>query len=159
MDSHTITFELPKVPNNRKLRAIVEQSAQNLISLVADHEDSILRALQETEDGKASLSHAIKLDFGKDKQTDSLSFSIKHSDEIAQAMPDPDQPELWRAEPKQANGSTVDEPPGETLGLPAPVLVLEAEIVGEENGEGEKAPMPEEGDEVPTEAEQPAEDY
>jgi len=156
MDSHTITFELPKVPNNRKLRAIVEQSAQNLISLVADHEDSIFRALQETEDGKASLSHAIKLDFGKDKQTDSLSFSIKHSDEIAQAMPDPDQPELWKAEVKKPDESVVQEPPGELLGLPAP-LILEAEIVGEEAKD--ESPMPEEGDEAPTEAAAVAEDY
>lgn len=147
--THTVTFELPKVANNQKLRAIGEASARNLLSLIADQETDILRALQEADEGKASLSHSIKLDFGKSKQTDSLSFSIKHGDEIQQAIPDPEQPDLWEATPRKTDGAPA-------LALSAPVEIIDAEIVDADPGQQEtEEPMPPADEETP----QPAADY
>lgn len=125
---YTITFEVPRIPESPKLRAIVEQSARNLISLFADHEDGINRAMVEGEGDKTTLSHSINLDLGKNKQTDKLSFSIKGGDEIVQSIPNPDQPDLFGKEPplsgmRRTEGTVVDAEVV-PLGLPAPKLEL-----------------------------------
>ncbi|MBK1884845.1 hypothetical protein JIN85_20715, partial [Luteolibacter pohnpeiensis] len=126
---HTITFELPKIPENLKLQAIVKQSARNLISLFADHENEIQQAITECEEAKTTFSHSIVLDLGKHKQTDKLGFSIKRGDEIAMSIPDPDQGDLFDdLNPRdfRRNDSTVVEAEEVPLGLPAPMELLPA---------------------------------
>ena len=91
----TISFDVPKDINNSKLRGIAKHSARNLLSLMADHEEEILQVLHESDDGKATLSHALRLDFGMNRQTDKLSFSLKHGDEVVQEITDPDQGDLF----------------------------------------------------------------
>jgi len=125
---YTITFDVPKIPESPKLRAIVEQSARNLISLFADHEEGINRAMVEGEGDKTTLSHSINLDLGRNKQTDKLSFSIKGGDEITQSIPNPDQPDLFGKEPplsgRRRTDATVVEAEVVSLGLPAPLIGL-----------------------------------
>jgi len=90
-----ITLDIPALPESPKLRAIAEASAVSLLCLFADHEDDINNAMVENDENKTTLSHSIGLDLGKNKLTNKLSFSIKHGDEIEQAMPNPDQPALF----------------------------------------------------------------
>ncbi len=92
MSTHTITIEVPRICESRKMQAIAEQSARNLLSLFADCEDDLQDSITKAEEAKVSLSHSITLDLGKSKQTDKLSFSLKRGDEICQNIPDADQP-------------------------------------------------------------------
>lgn len=128
MKPHIITFELPKIPSNPKLYAIAVQSARNLISLFADHEDEAQQAIAESDEAKYTFSHGIVLDLGKNKQTDKLNFSIKRGDEITMTIPNPDQGDLFSDENprdlhRHASGSVVEaeEVP---LALESPIEVL-----------------------------------
>lgn len=89
--------------NDEKLEAIAEQSAENLKALLIERKDEIRAAIatvieqsQEDETDKAvlNLTHQIKLDLGKEWQTDSLAFSVRRKSEVGVAIPDPNQPEL-----------------------------------------------------------------
>lgn len=92
-----------KTMNRSKLDAIAARSAENLVALFAEHGDAISQgiaaAAEEAEaQGKESivvnLSHTLRLDLGKDSQTDKLSWSVKHTVEACGQIPDPSQPEL-----------------------------------------------------------------
>jgi hypothetical protein len=89
--------------NNDKLQAIAQRSASNLVSLFAEGAEAIAAgiaaAAEEAEaQGKESIvvtiNHAIRLDLGKDSQSDSLSWAVRHKLETCNAIPDPNQPEL-----------------------------------------------------------------
>lgn len=128
---HIITLKLPKLPTNAKLSAIAIQSARNLISLFADHENEIQEAITESDDAKTTFGHSIILDLGKHKQIDKLSFSIKRGDEITMSIPDPDQPDLFDdLNPRdlrygrQAAGATVVDAEVVPMGPPAPMAAL-----------------------------------
>lgn len=89
--------------NADKINAIAAKSADNLKHLFAEGTDAIAQAIaaaaEEAEhQGKESvvitLGHQIKLDLGKDSQTDTLSWSVKHKLDACSQIPDPNQPEL-----------------------------------------------------------------
>ncbi len=140
MNTHTITIEVPKICTNRKMQAIAEQSARNLLSLFADCEEELQDSITKAEEAKVNLSHTITLDLGKSKQTDKLSFSLKRGDEICQSIPDPDQPELFKEKPVRGASNKDDESPA-LVGLPAPVvgigMIVDAEIVSDHKEESQ----------------------
>ena len=88
---------------NEKLERIARLSAQRLPVLIGEMEEDILLAIRKkVEEAQAlnkekvsfSLTHTIKLDLGKDSQTDSLAVGIRVKNEISGELPDPDQTEM-----------------------------------------------------------------
>ncbi len=137
-------LELDRIKNDA-LRSIAEKSCINLVDLIASHEGDILTCLQSCEEPTATLSHSIKLDYAKRNQTDKLTFSLKHSDEITTKMDDPAQPEFPSMskeknsnEPKKADAVDIES---EVKALPAPVLAIEDatfEVVEENQDDSDK---------------------
>ena len=89
---------------NDKLRGIMLQGVAHFAALFADAEDDILAAIeaaseaaQSSEDGKEppiTISFAVKLDIGRNKQLGRIAVSIRKTHEAESALPDPSQPEL-----------------------------------------------------------------
>ena len=88
---------------NAKLEKIAEVSADNLKTLFSDLENEIqdsIAAATENAEAKDSesvvlnITHAIKLDLSKDKQTDTLRFNQKHEQVSACEIGDPNQADL-----------------------------------------------------------------
>jgi hypothetical protein len=78
-----------------KIRAIVARSASKYIALMANQEPEIVEAMQEVEEGKPfTMNHTLSLNLYKNRQTDRLAFSVKHSIEADGEIPNPDQLEL-----------------------------------------------------------------
>lgn len=78
-----------------KIRAIVARSASKYVVLMANQEPEIVEAMQDIEEGKPfTLNHTLTLHLDKNRQTDRLAFSVKHSIEADGEIPNPDQLEL-----------------------------------------------------------------
>lgn len=135
----TIEVNVPELPENKKIHAIMAQSLESLACLFHDCEDDINLALTESEEGKITISHSICIDMGKDKQTDKLSVSIKRGDEITCNMTHPDQKEMFNKDGSVRVVTPQTEQPA-VMGLPAPIegiAMIDAEIVEPEQ-EGEE---------------------
>lgn len=128
-----IITEVPALPENKKIHAIMAQSLESLACLFHDCEKDISLALTESEEGKVTISHSICINMGSDKQTDKLSVSIKRGDEITCNMTHPDQAEMFHRDGTPKNVTPQTEAVA-VVGLPAPVecLSIDAEIVSEE---------------------------
>jgi len=86
-----------------QLQAIAQRSSRNLLNLLEEHEDEILKAIaqmeeeaqnQEADKIVVTLNHAIKLDLTRKSQSDSLTYSVRTKLETVHTLPDPDEPEL-----------------------------------------------------------------
>ncbi len=86
-----------------KIQSIAKLAAARLPRLFAEAEEEILEAIarvtsEAQHHGKEKLSftfsHSIKLDLGKDKQEDTLSFGCRTKVGVSGAIPDPDAPEF-----------------------------------------------------------------
>ena len=89
------------------LRAIFKRSAFRLIQLAEEGSDELLemihrKAAQAQDDNKQSLvvsfGHTIKVDFGKNKQTDILGGTTRVKLSLEGDLDDPDQGELFSGE-------------------------------------------------------------
>ena len=86
-----------------QLRAIAQTAAENLVKLIEENEDEILRDItavseeaqnQEADKIVFSLGHTIKLDLTRKSLTESLAWNVRKKLEVCQSLPDPEQPEL-----------------------------------------------------------------
>lgn len=74
------------------LDAILLQSCDNLRALFSEHREDLIRLVSETpDDSPVTINHSIRLDFGKNKQTDRLSFSLRGGDCVECPIPNPNQ--------------------------------------------------------------------
>jgi len=88
---------------SNQLLAIANRAAENLVKLIEENQDEILRdisaASEEAQNQEAdkivfSLAHSIKINLTQKALTESLSWSLRKKLEVNQTLPDPDQPEL-----------------------------------------------------------------
>lgn len=88
---------------SNQLLAIARTAAENLVKLIEENQDEILRDIaavseeaqnQEADKIVFALGHAIKINLTQQALTQALSWSVKKKLETSQALPDPDQPEL-----------------------------------------------------------------
>lgn len=86
-----------------QLLAIARTAADNLVKLIEENQDEILRdidaASEEAQNQEAdkivfSLAHNIKINLTQKALTESLSWSLRKKLEVNQTLPDPEQPEL-----------------------------------------------------------------
>lgn len=88
---------------SNQLLAIARIASDNLVKLIEENQDEILRDIaavseeaqnQEADKVVFSLGHTIKLDLTRKSLTESLAWNVRKKLEVAQTLPDPDQPEL-----------------------------------------------------------------
>ena len=81
-----------------KIPSIAKLAAARLPRLFAEAEEEIMVSSEAQHHGKEKLSftfsHSIKLDLGKDKQEDTLSFGCRTKVGVSGEIPDPDKPEF-----------------------------------------------------------------
>ena len=82
---------------------IADKASEAIKALILERADKIEQAINDAaeeaqEGGKetvtVTLAHSIKLDLGKNLQTDKLSIATKTTAEITSRFDDPNQPEL-----------------------------------------------------------------
>jgi len=97
---------------SNQLRAIARIAADNLVKLIEENEEEILNDIaavaeeaqnQEADKIVFSLAHGIKLDLTRKNLTESLKWNVSKKLETCQALPDPDQPDLFDAVKKFQN--------------------------------------------------------
>lgn len=87
---------------NEKLKAIIDQAADNLKAYAKEHEENILKAWHSVEDEaqaneetpKFKLGFGIVLDLDKDTMECALTWSVRFKASSVQSIPNPDQPDL-----------------------------------------------------------------
>lgn len=88
---------------SNQLLAIARTAAENLVKLIEENQDEILRDIaavseeaqnQEADKIVFSLAHAIKINLTKKELSEALSWNVKKKLECVQTLPDPEQPEL-----------------------------------------------------------------
>jgi ABC-type branched-subunit amino acid transport system ATPase component len=86
-----------------QLRAVAMTAAENLVKLIEENADEILKDIQAVaEEAQAqeadkivfTLNHTIKLNLTAKAMIESITWGVRKKLEAAFAMPDPEQPEL-----------------------------------------------------------------